>query len=469
MEKLLQLIMHFMDRGFRFVNEPVNLDTLQERLFDINQQMTDIINTAEAEDRELSEDDLENLEGMRADFKRCEKQIEAIKNVLKQQQKLREGMGRKTEPEPPADPQNVQPAPTQSRRLEVEPRATKGNHGFRNLGEFANAVRGAKGVNVDPRLIKNAPTTYSTEGVGADGGYAVPPDFRTEIMEKVMGEESLIGRTDQMTTTGNSITFPKDETTPWQSSGGILAYWESEASQLTQSKVALESSTLKTNKLTALVPVSEELLEDAPSLDGYLRRKVPQKFDYKLQNALLEGTGAGEPLGILNAGCTVSIAKESGQSADTLVFANIVNMWSRMYAPCRSRAVWHINQDVEPQLLQMTLEGTSSSVPAYMPANGLAGSPYATLMGRPVIPLQGCNTLGDKGDIYLCDWSQYLTVVKAGGIRTDVSIHLYFDYDMTAFRFVMRVTGQPWWRTYITPASGSTNYLSCFVTLDARA
>ena len=203
---------------------------------------------------------------------------------------------------------------------------------------------------MDPRLIKNAPTTYGTEGVAADGGFAVPPDFRTEIWEKIAGEESLLARTDQMPVSGNMLTIPKDETASWDSSGGIQTYWEGEASQLTESKPLLENVTLRTNKLTALIPVTEELLEDAPSLDSYLRRKTAAKFDYKLQDAFINGSGVGRPLGILNAGCLTSVAKESAQAADTIVAANMVKMWSRMYAPCRSRAVWHINQDCEQQL-----------------------------------------------------------------------------------------------------------------------
>ena len=68
----------------------------------------------------------------------------------------------------------------------------KGKWGWRTFGEFAAAVRPASrnGGHVDPRLVVNAPTTVSTEGIGADGGYAVPPDFREAIMEKVMGEAS---------------------------------------------------------------------------------------------------------------------------------------------------------------------------------------------------------------------------------------------------------------------------------------
>ena len=151
-------------------------------------------------------------------------------------------------------------------------------------------------------------------------------------------------------------------------------------------------------------------------------------------------------------------------------YANVVKMWARMYAPSRSRAVWFINQDVETSLLQMAFDpaATAGMVPAYMPAGGASASPYASLMGRPVIPIQAAQTLGDLGDIVLADMSQYMTVTKVGGVRQDVSIHLFFDYDVTAYRFIMRVGGKPWWGSAITPAN-STNTLSCFVTLAERA
>jgi HK97 family phage major capsid protein len=295
----------------------------------------------------------------------------------------------------------------------------------------------------------------------------VPPDFRTAITEKVMGVDSLLARTDQLTSASNSITLPKDETTPWQSTGGIQAFWEGEGSLITQSKVALEQTTIRLNKLTALVPVTEELLEDASALSTYINRKAPQKFDYKIQNAIINGTGAGQPKGILASDALVEVAKESGQVADTVLAQNITNMWARMYAPSRSNAIWLINQDVEPQLDYLQMPGTNPTAPLFMPAGGLSASPFATLKGRPVVPVEACKTLGDVGDIILADLTQYMTAMKTGGIRQDVSMHLWFDYDTLAFRFILRMAGLPWWGSAIQPANGS-NTLSCFVSLAAR-
>ncbi|MGE0724808.1 MAG: phage major capsid protein, partial [Alphaproteobacteria bacterium] len=81
---------------------------------------------------------------------------------------------------------------------------------------------------------------------------------------------------------------------------------------------------------------------------------------------------------------------------------------------------------------------------------------------------EACSTLGDKGDLIFADLSQYMTLTKGQQIRTDVSMHLYFDQGLQAFRFTFRVNGQPWWGSSITPQFGNQTR-SCFVTLDERA
>jgi HK97 family phage major capsid protein len=223
--------------------------------------------------------------------------------------------------------------------------------------------------------------------------------------------------------------------------------------------------------LIALVPVTDELLEDAPALDGYLRRKVPDKFMAKLNTAIIAGTGVGQLLGILNSGGLITVAKESSQAADSIIFPNIVKMVSQMYAPSFANSVWLVNPNVLPKLMFMQFQTSATApsqpIPVWLPNNSASGNPWSTLMGRPVIPVQAMPTVGDLGDIILADLSQYLTVTKGQQIRTDVSIHIFFDYDVTAFRFVMRVGGQPWWNSPIVPQNSSDN-LGFFVALAER-
>lgn len=446
------------------------IDSLKGDLLDLNEQVNNVQAKADGEERELTEDEVELIESLTAQFDKKTEEIERRQKMQAQAARLNESFGRKTDAN--GSEENVE-----ARRVPAKARSEDtGKWGWRSFGEFAASVRraSARSGSMDPRLVANAPTTYGSEGVGEDGGFAVPPDFRTAIMEKVMGEESLLSRTDQMTTSSNSITFPADETTSWDASGGIQTYWGDEAAQMTQSKLALKEKQVRLHKLYALIPVTEELQEDAPALDSYLRRKVPEKFDYKIQNAIIRGTGAGQPTGILNANALITVAKETTtspvQPADSIRFDNIVQMFARMYAPCRQRAIWLINQEIEPQLHKMAFDPNTSAtpVPVYLPANGLAASPYGTLMGRPVVPVESCSALGDVGDIILADLSQYLSVTKTGGVRSDVSMHLFFDYDVSAYRFTLRLAGLPWWNSAITPAYAADTR-SCFVTLAERA
>ncbi len=126
----------------------------------------------------------------------------------------------------------------------------------------------------------------------------------------------------------------------------------------------------------------------------------------------------------------------------------------------------NLPHDIEPQLFTMSLTVGSGGVPVYMPAGGVSGTPYSTLFGRPVIPLEQCQTLGTPGDIILADFSQYLLIDK-GGINAASSIHVRFLYDENVFRFIYRVDGQPIWNQPVTPFKGSSTK-SPFVALAAR-
>jgi len=144
---------------------------------------------------------------------------------------------------------------------------------------------------------------------------------------------------------------------------------------------------------------------------------------------------------------------------------DIINMWARGWAKSRPNMVWFINQDVEPNLQRMSLETATpiGGMMTYIPPGGLSQAPYGTLLGRPVIPIEQCQTLGTSGDIILADFSEYL-VIEKGGIQSASSIHVRFAYDESCFRFVYRVDGQPTWNAALTPFKG-TNTLSPFVRL----
>lgn len=435
------------------------LEKLIQRIRDYQAKCQEIRDAAEAEDRDFTPEECKQLDECLVAINAAQEQKQKLEEILENERRLAEEQVRAKDKAKGSQSQSVRITPVASAH-------DRQRWGFDSFGDYLKSVivSSAKGNAVDKRLIANAPTTVGTEGSGPDGGFAVPPDYRSDIQKLIMGEDSLLSRTDQQVSSSNTFTVPSDETTPWQTSGGILTYWTGENTQLTESKPSLKELTLKLHKLTCLVPLSEELMQDAPSMETYVRAKAAEKINFEINRVLIHGTGAGQPLGLLNSEALVTVAKDSGQTADTITFTNLVNMWSRCYGPVRNRAVWLMNQDIEPQILSLVV--ASAYQTAYLPPGGLSGSPYSTLFGRPMIPTQACETLGDKGDIFLVDLGSYLTVSKA--LRQDMSIHLYFDYDVTAFRFILRLAGQPWWSAAMSARDGSATY-SPYVTLAERA
>jgi HK97 family phage major capsid protein len=318
------------------------------------------------------------------------------------------------------------------------------------------------GGSLDQRFAA-APSTFSGEGVGTDGGFLVPPLFAKDVFTLSQTDDSLLPYTDNIEIESNSMAFPKDETTPW-GTDGVRAYWQSEAGSATVTKAKMGLAELRMRKLMALVPVTDELLQDATALGGYLPGKMADSIRWKTNEAFFFGTGAGLPQGAFSSAAVVTVPKDAGQATLTLSALNLANMIARLPAGSYPRAVWMMNNDVLPSLFTMTL----GNYPIYIPASeGAKFNPYGTLLGRPIMVTQHAKSFTNQGDVMLADWKYYRTITKADGIQMATSLHLYFDADATAFRATFRVDGQSKIAASITPANGSKN-LSPFVQLAAR-
>lgn len=357
--------------------------------------------------------------------------------------------------------------------LERQRTAVVGKNGkFDSFGDFANCVRMAgnnpQRVEKMARYCKALPSGMN-ESVGADGAYLVPPQFVNELLMRTY-DNDLLSRCTMVPTTSQKITIPAvNETSRANGSrfGGVQAYWADEADTISATKPSLKTVDLMPHKLTGMVRVTDELLNDASALEQFIGLMMAQEFQFKIGDAIVNGNGVKKPTGLLNSAALVTVAKETGQGAATIQTENVLKMWARLHASCRANAVWLINQDAEVQLPLMTVGVAGAQLAVYIPQNGLSGLPYATLLGRPVIPVEFCKTLGTVGDIILFDPSQYL-VASLGGLQQAVSMHLYFDTAEQAFRYIMRIDGKLWWLSALTPYQGS-NTQSCVVALAARA
>lgn len=344
---------------------------------------------------------------------------------------------------------------------------------FMSFGEQMAAVMRAGMPNgpTDPRLQTpmRAAASGLQEAIPSDGGFLVAPEFSNELLKRTYETGQVSSRCRRIPISSNILKINAiDETSRVAGSrwGGIQAYWEGEADKYTGKKPKFRKIELSLKKLTGLCYATDEMLQDAVALGSLLEQGFTEEFGFQMDDACIWGTGAGVPLGIMNGPCLVTVNKEAGQVAKTVVFENIVNMFARCWAKSRPSAIWFINQDVEPQLYGMGIVVGTGGTPAYMPPGGLSGQPYGTLFGRPVVAIEQCQTLGTLGDIILGDFGEYLIVDK-GAMESASSIHVRFEYGEQVFRFTYRADGMPVWNSALTPYKGS-NTLSPFVTLQAR-
>lgn len=306
------------------------------------------------------------------------------------------------------------------------------------------------------------------------GGALIPPEFATKLLTKGFENSNFLRRCTKVPMARNQITLPfqEDFTHTTYLHGAMMAYWLDELAGKTPTKPKFGKVTMRLNKLCILIYSSDELLEDSPiSMEPLLMKKSIDVFGWKTDEAVIRGTGAGQPLGVLAAGnaAKIAVSKLGGQAAATIKAENIADMWSRMFSMSKRNSIWVGNDDIFPQLFRMSIAvGTGGSV-VYMPAGGLSGAPYETLMGKEIVWTEHASALGAEGDLSLIDFGEYLVGQKRGagaGIQFAKSIHLMFLYDQTAFRYVIRLDGQPWWPKVFTPKRGSTR--SPFVTLAIR-
>jgi HK97 family phage major capsid protein len=344
---------------------------------------------------------------------------------------------------------------------------------FGSLGEQIAAVikAGSPGGHADPRLFNAA--SGLNETVPSEGGFMVQQDFAVRMFQELFDNNLVASRCDRTPISGNSnglVLNGFDETSRASSTaGGIIIYMADEAGEKTASKPKFRRVELALKKMIGLCYLTDELMMDAPAMESRVQAAFRSGFDQKLQDQIINGTGAGQLLGIMNAGSLVTVDAENGQQAGTILIQNIVNMYSRRFASQTSNYIWLYNQTIEPQLIPMTLDVGTGGVPVFIPPGGFANTPEARILGLPAFAIEQCQALGTKGDIILANFRDGYILGEKGGLQQDMSIHVRFVYDESVLRFVLRIDGQPWRASALTPMHGGASATqSHFITTESR-
>jgi len=350
---------------------------------------------------------------------------------------------------------------------------------FRSFGEQLHAV--AKfgmnpGSTPDPRLLEvqkraAGPTAAgASEGLPSGGGFLVAPEFSREIVRRSYLVGDILGRCFEMPVQRQSIKCPQfNETSraPGSRLGGIQVFVEPEAVTPPSTLPDFQLTSLTPKKIIGLLKLTDELAMDSDALTSWATYAFSMELTFRLEDLIVNGTGAGQPLGVVNAPATVTVAKEAGQGSGTVINQNVTKMRSSLWAPSRKNAIWLYNTDLLPQLTGLTtIVGTAGSQSNSWQYNFSDDAGHDWLCGLPAFPSEYCQAAGTPGDVVLADFSRYVVAMRER-LRGEVSVHVLFESGQQIFRFILRATGGPLDNAAVTPANGSTP-TSPFVALAAR-
>lgn len=295
-----------------------------------------------------------------------------------------------------------------------------------------------------------------SEKYPADGGFLVPEEYRTEILQVALERAVVRPRARVIAMNSAKLSFPVVDTTTHVGSimGGVIAYRTEEEGALVESGAKFRRVTLDLSKQTLFSNVSNELVRDTGGgIESFIRSSFGAAAAYFEDMDYMTGSGVGEPLGALvttNPG-TIAVDAVSGQGAGTIVWENVLAMYARMLPSSLGSAVWVIGPDVFPQLATMGLVvGTGGGPTWLMDGNG---APQMTLLGRPIVISEKVpGAVGTRGDISLIDFGYYL-IGDGMSMRIESSTDYRFGTDQTSFRLIQRNDGRPWFINPLTPAN----------------
>ena len=226
------------------------------------------------------------------------------------------------------------------------------------------------------RSIRNE-TSYEIrnalrEGVDSDGGYLVPDTFEHTLIQ-ALDEENIIRQLAHTFTTSSGT-----HAIPIVGTRG-KATWVGEEQEISETTETFTQKTIGAHKLTALIKISEELLNDSAfDLESYITSEFVRKIGDAEEEAFLIGNGAGKPIGILNDkdGAEVGI---TAAAANAITTNELIDLYYSLRSPYRKRAVWIMNDSTVNMIRKL-----KDSNGQYVWEPGIKTNDTDTILGRKV-------------------------------------------------------------------------------------
>jgi HK97 family phage major capsid protein len=390
------------------MSEISEITRLREQRHELVQQMRRVIDKADAEGRDLSAEELAEIETREEEIKPLDRQISARELTLRLTPTLKEGDERSL---------------TENRETAVQKPVTETEE-YRTA--FDHYLRG-----MERRDQLLSPNT--------SGGYTVPRGFLNELIEYRTHFGVVRGLANTFSTSGgNTMDLPL-------LTGRGAAGWTSEGAAYNEADETFGSVTFGAHKMTRIVQVSEELLQDSAfDIQSMLARRFGQSLAVLENTAFIAGTGSGQPKGMATVG-GLATGKTTG-GATAITFDEVIDLSHSVIPPYRQNAVWLMSDGILAYLRKIKT-GVASDNRYIWQESATAGAP-SLLWGFPwyidpdMAGTSGGNPVTATRTMIFGDLTQAYWIRDAGPIAVRRLDERYADNGLVGFLVSARVDGQ---------------------------
>ena len=408
----------------------MSLQALREKRANFIAKMRGVLDAAASDSRDLNEAEAKSYDEMKASADGLKSQIDRLEGLEKIEAELE------------------QPVAAVASRNIPRARGPEAKREFESLGEFLAAARFNPN---DQRLSWQDGSNIRGEqrmDDGASGGFAVPVQFRSELLKVDPMAAAMRPRATVIpagTPPDGEISMPAlDQSNARNIYGGVTVSWIGEGGTKPETTTYIQEVKLKPNEVAAQITVTDKLLRNwqaaSPLISNQLRMAIAAAEDV----AFLTGDGVAKPLGVLKSTAATVIARANANLID---YTDVLKMEEVLFGN-EADVFWVCTKKARTQLRQL------KNVAGYYiwQEDARSGVP-PTLLGHPVVVSDRVPSLGSKGDLMLIDPSKYL-IKDGSGPFVAASEHVLFTQNKTVIKAFWNVDGQSWLKSPIKTENG---------------
>lgn len=387
---------------------------LQERRLNVWEQTKGLLDTAEADKRELTAEEEQTYQRLSADLDKID---ERVKEMVEAEQRTKDAE---------AAFADLLDKPADVRKQAQDTSA--------ELRQWLTGEGGKRAFEVRPDATTPHDLRTLSKLTAAAGANTVPISFYNRLIEHMIEVSGVLMTNPTLlrTASGEQIQIPKTtaHSTP---SGAPIA----EAAALASSDPTFGQVPLDAYKYGILLQVSHELLNDTGvDLAGYLARQAGRAIGNWFGTHLVTGTGTNQPNGVVTA-ATVGVTGGAGV-VGAFTGDNLIDLFYSVIAPYRNSAscAWMM-KDSSVAGLRKVKDTTGQ----YLWAPGLTAGAPDTILGKALYtdPNVAATALSAKSVVF-GDFSTYF-VRMVESLRFERSDDYAFNTDLVSYRAVLRGDG----------------------------